>query len=110
MAATYVWRNQRVAARIATETEIIVAQVYRVNHLFFSSKSFNRIICGLFFLLAYKYNAVMSERKIAEELGTSEVTVRLSYREWLETFPELFKHIVPKLSENVMLRPFGRPR
>jgi hypothetical protein len=48
----------------------------------------------------------MSEVELANRLGTTDVTVRASYRDWLETFPELFKDIVAKLSENARLRQF----
>ncbi len=108
-AALAVWHNTNVAARIAREAETIIDETFVMNHFFFNGKSFRRIICGLFFLLGYKHNVAVSETEIAGGLGTSDVTVRRSYREWLETFPELFKHILPKLSENVMLRPFVQP-
>ncbi len=109
LAAIAVWGNAYVAARIGREAEMIIGETFSMNHFFFNGKSFRRIICGLFFLLGYKHDAAMSEREIADGLGTSEVTVRRSYREWLDTFPELFKHILPKLAENVLLRPFVQP-
>lgn len=106
LAAKTVWGDKRIAARIGRETGIIIVETYRRNHFFFNAKSFRRIISGLFFLLGYRFNVAMSEVELAKRLGTTDVTVRASYRDWLETFPELFKDIVAKVSENALLRQF----
>ncbi len=74
--------------------------------MFFSGKNPKRIISGLFFLLAYKHDAVLGQLELAKRLDTTDVTVRRSYREWLNAFPELFMCVVGKLEVNPYFRQY----
>jgi hypothetical protein len=41
--------------------------------------------------------------KLAEKLDTTDVTIRVSYRKWLEEFPDLFSDVVDKIAGNSKL-------
>ena len=85
-----VWKDETVAELIATETSEIINTVYNKRHLFFSGKSAKGVLSGIFYLLGRKNNAKKTQREIARSLNTNDVTIRDSYREWLDAFPDLF--------------------
>lgn len=69
--------------------------------MFFNSKSVKNILGGLFYLLGYRVSAPRKQRTIANILGTTDVTVRSAYKQWVEEFPDLFMDILGKFaSEN----------
>ena len=61
---------------------------------------------GLFYLLGFRYNDVKKQIELACKLGTTDVTIRKSYREWLVSFPDLFADVIGKLAQHESLRYF----
>lgn len=88
--ASEVWKDKSVAELIAAETSEIIKTVYRKGSVFFSGRSEKGILSGIFYLLGRKNKVRKTQREIARSLNTNDVTVRVSYREWLSAFPELF--------------------
>jgi transcription initiation factor TFIIIB Brf1 subunit/transcription initiation factor TFIIB len=88
--ASKVWQGQQlIVESIAAETSQIIKSVNKRSPIFFSGKSEKRILSGIFYLLGTK-KAKKTQREIARSLNTNDVTVRASYRDWLENFPDLF--------------------
>jgi hypothetical protein len=88
--ASKVWKDEFKSELFAAETSEIIETVYGKNRVFFSGRSEKGILSGIFYLLGRKNNAPKTQREIAHSLNTNVVTVRVSYREWLCTFPDLF--------------------
>jgi len=85
------WKEQRDAARkIGLEASEIIEKAYHENPFFFCHKLGKTVLSGLFYLLAFRHNAPTTQRKLAEALGVTDVTVRNSYAVWLKTFPAIF--------------------
>jgi hypothetical protein len=74
-----VWENQATAKKIATEAFEIITNTSG-KFRFFNGKSSRSILSGLFYLLGFRYNAVRTQKEIAVQLITTDVTVRDSYR------------------------------
>lgn len=105
MAASHtVWSNKEIADTIGQETIKIVKQAYKRKIVFFNGKSSRCIVGGLFYLLGFRYAVVKRQRKLADILGTSDVTIRKSYRQWLETFPDLFVDVIGKIAADKDLK------
>jgi hypothetical protein len=49
---------------------------------------------------------VKRQRELAWRLGTSDVTIRTSYRQWLQEFPDLFSDVIAKFAQDKELRYF----
>ncbi len=90
LCASKVWKDKLIAELIAAETTEIIKTVYRKNSVFFSGRSEKGVLSGIFYLLGRKNNVRKTQREIARSLNTNDVTVRVSYREWLSAFPDLF--------------------
>jgi len=105
-AASRVWTNEKTANKIALNALEITNRTYRRNLSFFNAKTSKSLISGLFYLLGYRHEAVKTQKEVAKKLGTTEVTVRASYRKWLTEFPELFLDIIGKFAEDDSLRFF----
>jgi len=105
-AAHTLWSNEAVANKVAVETVEIINRTYKRKFAFFNGKSSKCIVGGLFYILGYRYNAVKKQRELADHLGTSDVTIRASYRQWLEVFPDLFLDVIGKFAEDNTLRYF----
>jgi transcription initiation factor TFIIIB Brf1 subunit/transcription initiation factor TFIIB len=88
-----VWKDESVAELIATETSEIINAVYNKRRLFFSGRSAKGVLSGIFYLLGRKNNAKKTQREIARSLNTNDVTIRDSYHDWLDAFPDLFDAI-----------------
>lgn len=89
--ASKVWGPQQsVSTLITAETVQIIHFVKNRKHVFFSGKSEKGILSGIFYLLAMKNRIPITQRQIARRLSTTDVTVRASYRDWIENFPEFF--------------------
>lgn len=106
VAAHDVWLDKLIADKITVETVQIINQTYTRKFVFFSGKSSKCLVGGLFYLLGYRYDAIKKQKELADELCTSEVSIRMSYRKWLETFPDLFLDVIGKLGVNSALRTF----
>jgi hypothetical protein len=106
IAAHTIWLNKSIAKTIALETVQIINQTYRRKFAFFNGKSSKSIVGGLFYLLGYRYNATKKQNELADQLGTTDVSIRVSYRKWLETFPDLFLDVIAKFAMIPSLRSF----
>jgi hypothetical protein len=104
LAAKTVWPNRNVAMAIGEETMDIITKTYKRKSSFFAGKTSRGLVGGLFYLLGYKYDVVKNQKELADCLGTSDVTIRTSYRNWLEEFPDLFQETVTKLAQDQNLR------
>ncbi len=105
-AAHSVWLDNSIADAIASEVIQIINQTYSRKFAFFNGKSSRCIVGGLFYLLGFRHDAIKKQNELAYKLGTSDVTIRLSYRKWLETFPDLFTDIIDKFAMDKDLRYF----
>ncbi|MGO8805308.1 MAG: hypothetical protein ACLQO7_01710 [Candidatus Bathyarchaeia archaeon] len=106
VAAHAVWFDKSIADEITWETVRIINQTYTRKFSFFSGKSSKCLVGGLFYLLGYRYDAIKKQNELADALGTSDVSIRVSYRKWLETFPDLFLDVIGKFGTNSVLRTF----
>jgi transcription initiation factor TFIIIB Brf1 subunit/transcription initiation factor TFIIB len=104
VAAKTIWPNHLVANAISKETVDFIMKTHARKFSFFTGKTSRGIVGGLFYLLGYKYDAVKNQKELADRLGTSDVTIRASYRSWLEEFPDLFHDIIGKLAQDRNLR------
>lgn len=105
-AAHAVWLDTTIANAIASETVQIINNTYARKFAFFNGKSSKTLVGGLFYLLSYRYDAIKKQNELADQLGTTDVTIRASYRKWLETFPDLFLDVISKFATNRELRPY----
>jgi transcription initiation factor TFIIIB Brf1 subunit/transcription initiation factor TFIIB len=103
-AAKTVWHNQLIANAISQETVDIITKTHKRKFSFFTGKTSRGLVGGLFYLLGYKYDAAKNQKELADRLGTSDVTIRSSYRNWLEEFPDLFQDVIGKLAQDQNLR------
>ncbi len=104
IAARRLWQDPLVAETIDRETVDLITKIQKHNLSFFSGKTSRGLVGGLFYLLGYRHDSVKNQKEIADLLGTSDVTIRSSYRNWLEEFPDLFQDIVGKLALDQNLR------
>jgi hypothetical protein len=101
-----VWVDNSIADSIALEVIQIINQAYSRKFSFFDGKSSRCIVGGLFYLLGFRHDAVKKQNELAYKLGTSDVSIRISYRRWLETFPDLFTDVIDKFALDKDLRYF----
>lgn len=104
IAAHRIWLNRIISDKIAQEADQIISQAYKRKFIFFNGKSSKCIVGGLFYILGFRYDAVKKQRELADKLGTTDVTIRASYKLWLETYPDLFEDVIEKLAQNEGLR------
>jgi transcription initiation factor TFIIIB Brf1 subunit/transcription initiation factor TFIIB len=89
--AIVVWPNQLpVAAEVSARAINMIQRAYEKSPTFFSGRSEKGILSGLFYQLEFGTVNMKTQQQIAKALGTTEMTTRASYREWLDCFPELF--------------------
>lgn len=87
-----IWQDQPLTAEaVASEALRIVDLAHRRNSIFFSGKSKRGIIGGLFYCLGSRLSPFKTQKEIARSLGTTEMTVRASSRDWQKQFPDLVK-------------------
>jgi hypothetical protein len=101
-----IWLNAETADNIALDTIQIINKSYKRKFSFFNGKTSRRLVGGLFYLLGYRYDAVKRQKELAKKLGTTDVSIRASYRQWLETFPDLFLDVIGKFSQDKDLRSY----
>jgi hypothetical protein len=99
-AAHTIWEDKSTADAIAMETYKILNKSYQRKFAFFNGRSSRFLVGGLFYLLGFRYDSEVRQIVLAGHLGTSDTTIRLSYRLWLENFPDLFVDIIGKLAVN----------
>lgn len=98
VAAKTVWSDRVIAEKIASSALEIITTANESKFAFFSGKSSRGLIGGLFYLLGFRYDAEKKQKELAEKLGTTDVTIRASYRKWLEEFPDLFADVNDKIA------------
>jgi hypothetical protein len=99
--ASVIWRDKQSMAKLmAAEASHIIQIVSKRRPTFFSGKSEKGLLCGMFCLLSLKNKALKTQGEIARSLDTTDVTIRASYRKWLEEFPDLFLDLCPFLAED----------
>jgi transcription initiation factor TFIIIB Brf1 subunit/transcription initiation factor TFIIB len=99
-AARAVWVNQETADTITSNSLQIMAQASRANLKFFHARKPKCTLSGLFYILGFRFRAEKTQREIADLLCTTEVSVRKSYKSWLNEFPQFFTDVRFKMSEN----------
>lgn len=104
VAAKIIWSDHDIAEKIASNALEIITHASKSNFAFFSGKSSRGLVGGLFYLLGFRYAAVKKQKELAEKLGTTDVTIRASYRKWLEEFPELFSDVRDKIAHHKFSR------
>jgi transcription initiation factor TFIIIB Brf1 subunit/transcription initiation factor TFIIB len=81
------WQDQQSVARsVASEALNVIYETYQTNPTFFSGRSAKGIVGGLFYLLGQCNGNVKTQKEIARSLGTTEMTIRSSYRMWMKPF------------------------
>jgi hypothetical protein len=105
-AAHVVWHDESVADKIALDARKTLMQICEQKCLFFNGRSFKYIAGGLFYLLGFRYGVVKKQKEIADHLGTNVITLRNSYRQLLQEFPDLFVDVMGKFAEDNNLRFF----
>ena len=105
-AARLVWHDKSVADKIALDATKTSVQICEQKRLFFNGKSSKFIVGGLFYLLGFRYGATKKQKEIAEQLGTNVITVRDSYRQLLQEFPDMFEDVINKFAKDSNLRFF----
>jgi transcription initiation factor TFIIIB Brf1 subunit/transcription initiation factor TFIIB len=89
--ASTVWQNQpSVASDVSVRASYIIQAAYKKSPTFFGGKSDKGILSGLFYYLGSNIGSWKTQQEIALALGTTDITTRTSYRNWLKCFPELF--------------------
>lgn len=92
VAAVAVWQNQlSMATDVSTRASKIIQKAYETAPTFFSGRSEKGILSGLFYQLALNTVNMKTQQEIASALGTTEMTIRASFHDWLKCFPDLFK-------------------
>jgi transcription initiation factor TFIIIB Brf1 subunit/transcription initiation factor TFIIB len=87
-----IWQDQpKTAGTVAREASKTVKIAYRRNSVFFSGKSKRGVVAGLFYCLGLSLGSFKTQREIAQNLKTTEMTVRASSRDWHKQFPDLVK-------------------
>jgi transcription initiation factor TFIIIB Brf1 subunit/transcription initiation factor TFIIB len=96
--AERIWHNQLwIAQNISLEAFQIIEQAYQKQPSFFGGKTIKGIVGGLFYLLGFRHDGIRSQKEIGQCVGTTEMTIRCSYRNWLSNFPEIFPDINEKM-------------
>jgi hypothetical protein len=105
-ASKNIWSNREIADKIAIDAFEIIISTSRRKFAFFTGKKSKCLIGGLFYLLGYRYNDVKLQRELAKQLTTTDMTIRHSYRQWLEAFPDLFSDVIGKFEADGNLKFF----
>jgi len=104
--AQIIWPNKATVHRVAADSYSILTKVQGRKTTFYSGRRSTALVGGLFYLLGFRYNDVKRQIELACKLGTTDVTIRKSYRQWLISFPDLFVDIIGKLAQHESLRYF----
>lgn len=84
------WADKVAASNIANDTVELLNKIVQKDPGFFKGKCVNSAIGSLFYILGTHYNAPIKQRELADKLTTTDVSIRASYKQLLETFPDLF--------------------
>jgi hypothetical protein len=103
-AAHLIWMDRAVADRVAVDAWDVISRTARRKPIFFNGKITRCFVGGLFYLMGYRYDVARKQRELADRLGTSDVSIRVNYRQWLEEFPDLFLDVIGKFAQDSTLR------
>jgi hypothetical protein len=98
LAARCIW-DQETADDIAANALQILTKTSGRKPFFFNGSKARCIVGGLFYILGFRFNNVVTQKVIAAKLETTETSVRQSFKKWIENFPELFFDVQCKLSK-----------
>jgi transcription initiation factor TFIIIB Brf1 subunit/transcription initiation factor TFIIB len=104
--AQLIWSNKTTVHKVAADSYSILTKVQGRKTTFCSGRRATALVGGLFYLLGFRYNDVKKQNELACKLGTTDVTIRKSYRKWLMDFPDLFVDIIGKLAQHESLKYF----
>ena len=93
-----IWADAKTAGQVAVEAKRLIKIAYHRESSFFNRRSSKFIKGGLFYILGYRFDAKKNQRQIADKLGTTDNTIRSSYNQWIETFPDMFADVVVRFS------------
>jgi len=105
-AARTVWSDQKTISLVTADAVSILDRAHCRKATFYSGKAKRALVGGLFYLLSFRYNDPKRQVEIARKLGTSDITIRKSYRKWLTSFPDLFVDVIGQLSQHKSLKYF----
>lgn len=89
--AHQVWaENPKIARKIGLKASELIEKCYQEKPTFFCGLSGKSVLSGLFYLLAFEHEVPKSMKEIGKPINTHTLTIKHSYRKWLEVFPELF--------------------
>lgn len=92
--AHLIWPKDSSKAReIGLKAAEFIRKAYKKDPVFFCGKKRSRILSGLFYLLGIEYDMHVTEDKVGSVLGCASLTVRLSYRDWLNLMPGSFREM-----------------
>jgi transcription initiation factor TFIIIB Brf1 subunit/transcription initiation factor TFIIB len=98
--AKILWTDREKAEKIGISAVEIITRTSKDRVSFLSGKSSKSLLGGLFYLLGLRYEVTKTQKDLAEKLSTTEITIRASYRKWLDEFPDLFFGINDKFEED----------
>jgi len=96
-AAYQICDDGQVAIKMVTHATAILKEAHETDPRFFNGKTTRSTIGGLFYLLGFRLYTHAHQKKIAYVLGTSDTSIRESYRRWLKTFPNAFADVTERL-------------
>ena len=105
-AAKIIWGDKATAERITVQANSILNQAKKRKPSLFFGRRATVIIGGLFYLLSYRENKAIKQKELALKIGTSEMTIRASYRRWLLSFPDLFSDVASIMAQDYNLKYF----
>ena len=104
--AQTIWSNKTTVHKVAADSYLILTKVQSRKTTFYSGKRAKALVGGLFYLLGFRYDDVKKQIELACKIGTTDVTIRKSYRQWLISFPDLFGDVIGKLAQHESLKYF----
>jgi hypothetical protein len=96
-AAYQICDDMHVAIKMVVHAGAIIKKAHEIDSRFFNGKTTRATIGGLFYLLGFRFYTNAHQKKIAYVLGTSDTSIRESYRRWLKTFPNTFSDVAERL-------------
>ncbi len=105
-AARIVWSDKEIVHKVASNCYFILNQVEKRKIAFYGGRKARALVGGLFYLMGFRYDSVKKQNELADKLGTTDVTIRVSYRKWLTVFPDLFVDVIGKLAREESLKYF----
>ena len=100
--AQAIWKNGDDYKRVAVESEIICLVASRINRGFFFGQTKKCVIGGLLYIVGQNCRSAQTQRVIADALSTTDVSIRVQQRRWLNEFPILFAYVNKLVSENLV--------